>query len=200
MLGDLLSLCFNIKYDGYPFLIHALASITPYAACLVTDRYVAFSAAALIAESSTLLLNGRLMMIQLGRGKGAAFEAVQVRRRVANKRGELRNRKYPWRCWAMLATSEVSTTCRRKSHSDIVAFAPRTLSGILLPMLHLRPRHHMLPSPNPHVVRRGNVVVAVPSRLPGVDIDCDVCHYERVELDVVLSDDNDGCGGGEEGG
>ena len=50
MLGDLVSLCFNVKFDGWPFVVHALASITPYATCLATGRYVAFSAAALIGE------------------------------------------------------------------------------------------------------------------------------------------------------
>ena len=66
------------QFDGFPFVIHAFASLTPYVTCILTSRYVTFCGSALIAESSTVLLNLRVMMIKTGRGQGAFFEAIQA--------------------------------------------------------------------------------------------------------------------------
>ena len=69
MLADLISILIHFSDEGLPFLIHAIFSFLPYFMSLYTGTLRTFCASALIAETSTMLLNYRLLAIQTGRSK-----------------------------------------------------------------------------------------------------------------------------------
>jgi len=60
--------------EGVPFLLHAIFTFLPYYTALSTNTLVTFCASALIAETSTVPLNLRLLAILSNRTKNVMYE------------------------------------------------------------------------------------------------------------------------------
>lgn len=78
MLADLISVLVHFEDEGLPFLVHAIFSFLPYFTSLYTGTLRTFCGSALIAETSTMALNHRLLAIQTGRSKNKVYDLNQA--------------------------------------------------------------------------------------------------------------------------